>query len=236
MTDVLEPSANPLTGDFAPDATTLRGLALIPGRGETPARQPRRLPHDRGRGGGAVRRQGALAEEAGRPLRPGPVPLPAHRPHGGPDPLDGVHHHRDRGPGAAARIQPDQAAEAPLQRGAARRQELRGDPAAARPPRAPGAQAPRRPHHQGRLLRPLRQHLGGEPHGQHPAEGLPAALLLRQRLRQPHPPLPAAPDQALLGALHRPDQRGATMRSWPTRRTSSSAASRAPCCSACPPT
>ena len=62
------------------------------------------------------------------------------------------------------------------------------------------------PRHPGRLLRPLRLHLGGEPHAEHAAEGLPAALLLRQRLRQPHAALHAAPDQALLGPLHRPDR------------------------------
>ena len=91
-------------------------------------------------------------------------------------------------------------------------------------PAAAAAQAPRRPHHQGRLFRPLRQRLGGEPHAEHPAEGLPAALLLRQRLREPHPALHAAPDQALLGALHRPDQPGGLRRPGRARPTTSCAA------------
>ena len=43
----------------------------------------------------------------------------------------------------------------------------------------------------------------------HAAEGVPAALVQRQRLRQPHPALPAVPDQALQRALRRPHrQRG----------------------------
>ena len=81
-----------------------------------------------------------------------------------------------------------------------------------RPPRAPGAQASRGPHHARRLFRPLRLDLGGQPDPDHPAEGLPAALLLGQRLRDPHPALHAAPDQALLGALHRPDLAGGLRR------------------------
>ena len=90
--------------------------------------------------------------------------------------------------GAAAGIQPYQEVEAPLQRGAARRQELCGDPAPPRPPGAAGPQAPGSAHDQGRLFRAIRQHLGGEQDGEHPAEGLPAALLFGQRLRQSHPP------------------------------------------------
>ena len=45
-------------------------------------------------------------------------------------------------------------------------------------PARPAAQAPRRPHHQGRLFRPVRLGLVGQPHAQHPAEGVPAAVLL----------------------------------------------------------
>jgi hypothetical protein len=55
---------------------------------------------------------------------------------------------------------------------------------------------------QGRLFRPLRLGPGGRPHHQHPAARLPAALLLRRRLREPHPALPAVPDQALRRPLH----------------------------------
>ena len=63
-------------------------------------------------------------------------------------------------------------------------------------------QASRRAHPQGRLLRPVRLGLGGQPHHHCAAAGVPAALLLGQRLREPHAAVPAAPDQALLGALH----------------------------------
>jgi predicted GIY-YIG superfamily endonuclease len=56
---------------------------------------------------------------------------------------------------------------------------------------------------QGRLFRPVCLGLGGEAHHRRAAEGLSAALLFGQLLRQPHPPLPAVPDQALRGALHR---------------------------------
>ena len=47
-----------------------------------------------------------------------------HRAHGGSDPLDGVLHHRVGRRSAAARGQPHQAAQAPLQRHAARRQSF----------------------------------------------------------------------------------------------------------------
>ena len=63
-----------------------------------------------------------------------------------------------------------------------------------------GARAP-----QGRLFRPLRQRLGGQPHHQRAAARLPAALLLGQLLREPHAALPAVPDQALRRPLHRRD-------------------------------
>ncbi len=45
-------------------------------------------------------------------------------------------------------------------------------------------------------------------HAQRDAARVPAAHLLRQLLRQPHPAVPAVPDQALLGALHRRDRAG----------------------------
>ena len=38
--------------------------------------------------------------------------------------------------------------------------------------------------------------------------GIPAALLLGSRVREPHAAVPALPDQALLGALHRRDRAG----------------------------
>ena len=44
------------------------------------------------------------------------------------------------------------------------------------------------------------------------AEGVPPAHLRGHGVQQPHPALPAVPDQALLGALRRPDQRRRTTR------------------------
>ena len=69
-------------------------------------------------------------------------------------------------------------------------------------------QAPRRPHPQGQLLGAVRLGLGGEPDGHRHAAGVPAALLRRHGVRQPHAALPAVPDQALLGALRGPHRRG----------------------------
>ena len=57
--------------------------------------------------------------------------------------------------------------------------------------------------HQGRLFRALRQRRRGHPHAQHLAARLPAALLFGFGVRQPHPALPAVPDQALQRALRR---------------------------------
>ena len=88
------------------------------------AARARRLPDDRRRGRGALCRQGALDQEAHRRLYGARAPAEPHRPHGRPDALDGVRHHRIGRRGAAARGQSHQAAEAPLQRDAARRQEL----------------------------------------------------------------------------------------------------------------
>ena len=170
-----------------------------------PARA-RRLPHDRRRGRGALCRQGALDQEAHRRLYDAGAPADAHRADGRPDALDGVRHHRDGGRGAAARGQSHQAAEAPLQRGAARRQELPLHPDLHRPPGGAARQAPRRALDPGRLFRSVRQRRRGVPHHERAAARLSAAHLLRQLLREPHPALPALPDQALLGPLHRRDR------------------------------
>ena len=79
---------------------------------------------------------------------------------------------------------------------------------------------------QGRLLRALRERLGGEPHGERPAARLPAAHLHRQLLREPHPALPALPDQALLRPLHRRDPARRVRATSPPRRARSWPASR----------
>ena len=136
----------------------------------------------------------------------GQGPLQPHQPDDRPDGVHGVRHHRDRDGGAAPRSQPDQAAQAPLQRADAGRQVAPVHPAHRRHGHAPGRQAPRGAHAQRRLLRPLRHRLGGEPDHQRPPARLSPALLQRQLLREPHPALPAVPDQALLRPLHRRDR------------------------------
>ena len=52
-------------------------------------------------------------------------------------------------------------------------------------------QASRRAQPQGRLFRAVRLGRRGQPHHQHAAAGLPAALLLGRRVREPHAALPA---------------------------------------------
>ena len=58
---------------------------------------------------------------------------------------------------------------------------------------------------QGRqLFRSLRLRRVGQSHPGDPAKGVLAAVVQRQRLCHPHPPLPAVPDQALQRPLRRP--------------------------------
>ena len=130
-----------------------------------------------------------------------------HRPHGRRDRDDGVRHHADRDRGAAARDQPDQAPAAALQRAAARRQVVSLHPAHRRPRgaadrRSIAARASRKGDYFGPFAsagRSNRTH-------QRAAARLPAAHLLGSVLREPHAAVPALPDQALLGALHRRDR------------------------------
>ena len=58
----------------------------------------------------------------------------------------------------------------------------------------------------GRVFRAVRLGRRGQPHLDRVAEGVSAALVQRQRVQQPHPSLPAVPDQALQRALRRPDR------------------------------
>ena len=67
-------------------------------------------------------------------------------------------------------------------------------------------QAPRRALAPGQLLRAVRLGLGGQPHHHGAATRVPAALLLGRIFRKPHAAVPAASDQALLGALHPGDR------------------------------
>ena len=69
---------------------------------------------------------------------------------------------------------------------------------------AAARQAPRRARAGQRVFRPLRLGHRGQPHALRPAARLPAALLLRRRVLDAHPALPAVPDQALHGAVRRP--------------------------------
>ena len=112
----------------------------------------------------------------------------------------------DRDRGAAARGEPHQAPASALQRAAARRQVVPLYPHHRRPPRPADHEASRRAHAQRRLLRAVRLGAGGAPHDQRARARVPDPLVLGRGLREPHPAVPAAPDQALLGALHRRDR------------------------------
>ena len=70
-------------------------------------------------------------------------------------------------------------------------------------PRGEADQAPRRAQPDRRLFRPVRERRRGLPHPQRAAAGVSPAHLLGQFLRQSNPAMPAPPDQALLGAMHR---------------------------------
>ena len=175
-----------------------------------PAERARRLPHARCQGRGALRRQGEVAEEAGAGLRQA---RGAERPpaaHGGADPRPRGRDHGERRRGAAARMQPDQAAPAAVQHRPARRQVVplhlrrQDHRRAAVPADRP---ASRRQAQGLRLFRPVRVVGRGQRDARRAAARLPDPLLPRQHLREPHPALPAVPDQALHGALRRPDRR-----------------------------
>ena len=158
------------------------------------------------RGRGALCRQGALDQEAHRRLYGARAPAEPHRPHGRADALDGFRHHRIGRRGAAARGQSHQAAQAALQRDAARRQEL---PLYSHLHRASGGeahQASRRALARGRLFRPVRQRRRSVSHPQRAPAGVSLAHLLGQFFRQSDPAVPALSDQALLGPLHGRDR------------------------------
>ena len=93
-----------------------------------------------------------------------------------------------------------------LQRAAAGRQVVPLHPDRARAQGAADPEASRRAQPQGRLLRAVRLGRRRQPHHQHAGAGVPAALVLGSRVREPHAAVPAPPDQALLGAVHRRDR------------------------------
>ena len=146
---------------------TVRG-ATSPDRHDP--RRARLLPVQGRRWPGHLRRQGGQPPPAPlQLLRRPPQPPPPHRPDGGHGRVGRVDPGAQRGRGAHARVQPHQAAPAPLQHPAARRQEL---PVPGRHPRrgvAPG-DGDAGPQAQGRpLLRPVRPRL------RHPRDARPAA-------------------------------------------------------------
>ncbi len=153
----------------------------------------------------------------------------AHQPHCGDDRqyrVDGVRHHPHRAGGTAARSQPDQAVEAALQCHPARRQVVSLYPDRQGPRGRPDHQASRGAQPQGQLLWTLCLGGFGQRHHQLAAEGVFAAFMHRQLLREPHPALPALPDQALLGAVHRRDLAGGLRRAGRSRPRPSCRASR----------
>ena len=166
----------------------------------------RRLPHARCGGQRHLRRQGPQSQGARVELHAARRAHQPHRPHDRHDGEHGVRIRAHRGRGAAARSQPHQALPAALQRADARRQVVSLHPHRARQAGAADHEASRCAQPQGRLLRAVRVGRGGQPHHQHAGARVPAALLLRQRLRKPHAAVPAASDQALLGAVHRRDR------------------------------
>ena len=119
----------------------------------------------------SLKKRVASYTRAARPFAP-------HRPDDRADRLHGVRLDRDRDRGAAARGQLHQADAAALQRADARRQVVSLHPGHARSRGPADHQASRRPQPEGRLFRPLRQRVGGQPHAERPAARLPAALLL----------------------------------------------------------
>ena len=73
----------------------------------------------------------------------------------------------------------------------------------------PGAaKASRRQEFQRQVLRAVRQRGRRQPHAQHAAEGVPAALVFGLHLQRPHAAVHALSDQALLGAVHGAGERG----------------------------
>ena len=108
-----------------------------------------------------------------------------------------------RGRGAHARVQPHQAAPAPVQRPAARRQEL-PVPGRHRRRRVAPADGDAGPQAQGRpLLRPVRPRLRHPRDARPAAAHVPAAHVQRQQVRPPRaarPALPAVPHREVLRA------------------------------------
>ena len=90
-------------------------------------------------------------------------------------------------------------------------------------------EASRRQDREGRLFRTLRQCRRGQPHAQHAAARVSAALLFGFGVRGAHAALPVVPDQALQRALRRAHRRGGLWRAGATKPNSFSPAKAARC-------
>ena len=170
---------------------------------EDPRRIAGGLPHAERPIGSPLCRQGAQPAGAGVQLCAPLGALGADRADDPRDRVDDVPDDTDRDRGAAAGAEPDQAAQAALQRAVARRQVVPQHPAVTRAPLSADQEAPRQAHREGQLLRPVRLGRRGEPDAEPAAAGVPAAQLFGRDLRIPDTAVPALPDQALLGALRR---------------------------------
>ena len=164
---------------------------------------------------------------ASSPTRGRPATTP-HRAHDRGDRLARIRLDRDRDRGAAARSQSDQAAAAALQRAAARRQvvSLHPDHRAITGRRRSSSTAARA---RGRASITARSPRSGRSTA--PSRRCSARFCCaraRTVLRKPHAAVPAASDQALLGAVHARDRVRRISPSWCARRTRSSPARAAP--------
>jgi excinuclease ABC subunit C len=144
------------------------------------------------------KRVGSYARENGLPHRIARMVAADHR--------HGIRLDRDRDRGAAARIQPHQAAAPPLQRADAGRQVVPLHPDHERPCGARASPSTAAPAcRKGDYFGPFAS-AWAVGRTINALEGLPRALLQRCRLREPHAALPPAPDQALRRPLHRGDR------------------------------
>ena len=186
MADALAPS-----GRGAGARPALAGAELIRSLLADPAERAGRLSDARREGRGPLRRQGQVAAQARRGLHQAAGALGPAAAHGRPDPVDGVRDDGQRGRGAAARGQPDQALPADVQHRPARRQELPLHLPAPRPRVSADRQASRRQARGDRVFRAVRLGGCGQRHAERAAQGVPVAQLPRQHLQHAHPALPA---------------------------------------------
>ena len=124
---------------------------------------------------------------------------------------DGVRHHRTEAEALLLESNLIKRLTPALQHLAARRQVVRLHPRHRRSS-FPACSSTAARSRAGRLLRPVRLGLGGQPDTYRVAAGLSCCAAAPIRCSPPHPALPAASDQAVLGALRRADRRGGLRR------------------------